>query len=138
MKHSCLSLFLMKLQGQSVKLYWKYNTATDVFTCDFCEFLWNNFFEEHLGVIVRVRLLWKKFGGKETLSIQFVTFKTVGFDVKTSFASRPSLRLIRWYNKPGDITKEFWEKAIQLHGTFHELKITNWTFKEFDFPYLFK
>ena len=26
----------------------------------------------------------------------------------------------------GDITIEFWEKAIQLHGTFHGLKITNW------------
>ena len=43
----------------------------------------------------------------------------------TSFASRTVLRLIGWYNKPGDITKEFWEKAIQFHGTFHELKITN-------------
>ena len=28
--------------------------------------------------------------------------------------------------KPGDISKEFWEKAIQFHGTFHGLKITNW------------
>ena len=43
-----------------------------------------------------------------------------------SFASRPPSRLIRWYNKPGDTTKEFWEKAIQFHGTFHGLKITNW------------
>ena len=43
-----------------------------------------------------------------------------------SFASRPVSRLIKWYNKPGDITKEFWEKAIQFHGTFHGLKITNW------------
>ena len=32
-------------------------------------------------------------------------------------------RLIRWYNKPGDITIEFWEKAIQFHGTFQGLKI---------------
>ena len=47
---------------------------------------------------------------------QFVIFKplshcfeeTIRFDVKASFASRPVLRLIRWYNKPGDITKEFW------------------------------
>ena len=67
------------------------------------------------------------------LNIQFVIFKllsycfqeTTGFDVKASFASRPVSRLIRWYNKPGDITKEFWGKAIQFHGTFHGLKITN-------------
>ena len=39
-------------------------------------------------------------------------------------------RLIRWYNKPGDITKEFWEKPIQFHGTFHGLKITNWKYKK--------
>ena len=30
----------------------------------------------------------------------------IGFDVKASFASCPMSRLIRWYNKPGDITKE--------------------------------
>ena len=35
-------------------------------------------------------------------------------------------RLIRWYNKQGDITKEFREKTIQLYETFHGLKITNW------------
>ena len=66
-------------------------------------------------------------------SPQFVIFKsinycfeeTIGFDVKASFASRPVSRLIRWYIKPGDITKEFWEKAIQFLGTFHGLKITN-------------
>ena len=66
-------------------------------------------------------------------NLQFVTFKplsycfqeTKGFNVKVSFASRSVLRLIRWCNKPGDITKEFWEKVIQLHGTFHGLKITN-------------
>ena len=42
---------------------------------------------------------------------QFVVFKplsycfeeTIGFHVKASFASRPVSRLIRWYNKPGDI-----------------------------------
>ena len=47
---------------------------------------------------------------------QFVIFKplsycfeeTIGFDVNVSFASRPVSRLIKWYNKPGDITKEFW------------------------------
>ena len=48
--------------------------------------------------------------------IQFAIFKllnncfekTIGFDVKASFESRPLSRLIRWYNKSGDITKEFW------------------------------
>ena len=35
----------------------------------------------------------------------------------------PVSRIIRWYNKPGDITKEFWEKAIQFHGTFQRLKL---------------
>ena len=65
---------------------------------------------------------------------QFVIFKplsyrfeeTIGFNVKVSFACLPVLRLIRWYNKPGDITKEFWKKAIQFNETFHGLKITNW------------
>ena len=28
--------------------------------------------------------------------------------------------------KPGDTMKEFQLKAIQIHGTFHGLKITNW------------
>ena len=66
-------------------------------------------------------------------SAQFVIFKplrycfeeTIGFDVKTSFSSRPVPRLIRWYKKPRDITKEFREKTIQFHGTFRGLKITN-------------
>ena len=49
--------------------------------------------------------------------------ETIGFEVKASFASRPVSRLIRWYNKPGDIIKEFWEETIQFHGTFHGLKI---------------
>ena len=65
---------------------------------------------------------------------QFVIFKplsycfeeTVGFVVKIWFAGRPVSHLIRWYSKPGVITKEFWEKAIQFHGTFHGLKITSW------------
>ena len=64
---------------------------------------------------------------------QFVIFKplrycfeeTIGLDVKASFPSLPVSCLIRGYNKPGDITKEFWEKAIKFHGTFHGLKITN-------------
>ena len=50
---------------------------------------------------------------------QFVVFKplrycfeeTIEFEVKVSFASHPVSRLISWYNKPGDITKEIWEKA---------------------------
>ena len=52
--------------------------------------------------------------------------KTIGFHVKVSFASRPLSHLIRWYNRPDDITKEFWEEAIQFHGTFDGLKITNY------------
>ena len=60
---------------------------------------------------------------------QFVIFKqlsycfeeTIGFDLKAYFARDPVLCLI----KPGDKTKEFYEKAIQFQGTFHGLKITN-------------
>ena len=67
------------------------------------------------------------------LHFQFVIFKplsycfeqTIGFDVKESFASRPQSRPIIWHNKPGDITKEFREKAIQFHGAFHGLKMAS-------------
>ena len=60
---------------------------------------------------------------------QFVIFETlsycfevaIAFDVEPSLARRPVSHLI----KPGDITKEFQEKAIQFHGIFHGLKITN-------------
>ena len=46
---------------------------------------------------------------------QFVIFnplsycleETIGFVLKALFASRPVSRLIRWYNKPDDITKKF-------------------------------
>ena len=49
------------------------------------------------------------------MCIQFHIFKplsycfqeTMGFDEKVSLASRPMSRLIRPYNKPGDITKEW-------------------------------
>ena len=65
------------------------------------------------------------------MSSQFVIFKqlscsfeeTIWFNVKASFASRPVSRLIRWYNKPGSITKEFWEKTIQSHGIFMDWKL---------------
>ena len=64
---------------------------------------------------------------------QFVIFnplsycfeEIIGYDLKASLASRPVSRLIRWCKKPGDITKEFWENAIQFHMSFHGLKITN-------------
>ena len=89
-----------------------------------------NEFEEHQrnALSVSVFVLWKI-----SILCQFVIFKplsycfkeTIGFDVKVWFASRPLSRLIRWYNKAGDITKKFWEKAIQFYGTFHEMKITN-------------
>ena len=44
---------------------------------------------------------------------QFVIFKllsycfeeTIGFDVKSSFTSRLVSRLVRWSNKPADLTK---------------------------------
>ena len=49
--------------------------------------------------------------------------ETIGLDVKVLYASRPLSRVIKWYNKPRNITEEFWEKAILFHGT--ELKITN-------------
>ena len=45
-----------------------------------------------------------------------------------SFANRPVSRLIRWYNKPCGITKFFFFFAIQFHGIFHGLKITNWLY----------
>ena len=65
------------------------------------------------------------------LLAQFVIFKplsycfkqTIGFDVKASFASGPLSRLIRWCNKPGDKTKEFWEKAISSTGLFMDWKL---------------
>ena len=55
----------------------------------------------------------------KTLSYCFK--ETIGFDVKVLFARHPASCLI----KPGNITKYFQEKAIQFHGTFHGLKITN-------------
>ena len=47
--------------------------------------------------------------------------RTIGFDVKASFASRPVSRLIRFYNKPGDIAKEFWE--FSSVGLFMDWKL---------------
>ena len=47
--------------------------------------------------------------------------ETIGLNVKTSFIRRLVSRVI----KPGDIRKEFYEKAIHIHGTLHGLKITN-------------
>ena len=49
------------------------------------------------------------------LKNQFVIFKLlsycfeeiIGFGIEASFESCPVLHLIRLYNKPGDITKEF-------------------------------
>ena len=42
-------------------------------------------------------------------------------DVKALFTKHPVSCLI----KPGDITKEFKEKATQFRGTFHGSRITN-------------
>ena len=64
------------------------------------------------------------------MSLQFVIFKplsyyfeeTIGFDVKASSPSCPVFGLIKWYSKPGDIAKEFREKAIQFHTTFYGME----------------
>ena len=61
---------------------------------------------------------------------QFVIFKSLSycfkekieFDVKVTFASRPVSRLIRWYNKPGDITKEFEKRLFSSTGLFMDWK----------------
>ena len=58
---------------------------------------------------------------------QFLLFKplsycfkeTIGFDVKASSASRPVSRLIRFYNKLGDITKES-ENSVPLDFSWIE------------------
>ena len=69
--------------------------------------------------------------------MQFVIFKllsycleeTIGFDVKASFVSRPVSRLIRWYNKPGDITnqvilqKNFEKRLFSSTGLFMDWKL---------------
>ena len=63
---------------------------------------------------------------------QFVFFKplsysfeeAIGFDIKASFA-RVVYYQIRWYKK------KCLEKAIQFHGTFHGIKITNWYWMDF-------
>ena len=65
----------------------------------------------------------------EKLLIQFTIFKplsysckeTIKFDVKVSFARLQVSRLI----KPGDTSKRFLQKAIQIHWTFHGFKSTN-------------
>ena len=89
-------------------------------------------------ICVRVKQIafWKKLSvWISVLSAvsQFAIFKplsfcfeeTIGFEERTSFASRRVSLLIWWYTKPGYITKELWEKVIQFHGSFHGLKITN-------------
>ena len=61
--------------------------------------------------------------GSRNLTIsfyQFVIFKllsycfeeTIRFDVKASFASHPVSRIVRWYNKPGDMKKGFEDLAV--------------------------
>ena len=77
----------------------------------------------------------KTFRKDAKILLQFIIFKllsycfkeTIRFDVQASFLSRPLSRLIRWYNKSGDITSEFWEKAFYLHGHFMDWKLqTGW------------
>ena len=61
--------------------------------------------------------------GSKNLTVffyQFVIFKplsyclkeTIGFDVKASFSSRPLSRIVKWYNKPGDIKTDFGDFAV--------------------------
>ena len=56
-----------------------------------------------------LKLCWTHFVIFKPLSYFFE--ETIVFDVKASFASRLVSRLIRWYNKPGDITKEFFSST---------------------------
>ena len=64
----------------------------------------------------------KKYLSCYILLTQFVISKplsycfgeTIRFDVKASFASCPVSRLIRWFNKPGYTTKEFWKRLFCL------------------------
>ena len=66
---------------------------------------------------------------------QFVIFKplsscfeeTIGFDIKASFASRPVSLLISWYNNQMILQKNFDKRLFSSIGTFHGLKITNWS-----------
>ena len=66
--------------------------------------------------MIEVRFGWKELQNCVLHIIQFAIFnplgycfeETIGSDVKSSFVSRPMSRLIRWYNKPADIIKEFW------------------------------
>ena len=78
----------------------------------------------------KIAIIWKNRINRTQIfkPLSYCFEETIEFDVKASFASCPLSRLIRWYNKPGDITKEFWQKAVQFHGTFHGLKITSWHF----------
>ena len=65
---------------------------------------------------IKIKYLVDFKGDFHIFSTQFVIFKplsyyfeeTIGFDVKASFIGRPMSRLIRWYNKPGDIIKKIW------------------------------
>ena len=62
---------------------------------------------------------------------QFVIFKplsycfedTIGFDVNTSFASRPVSRLISWYNNQVMWQKNFDKRLISSRGHFMDWKL---------------
>ena len=66
---------------------------------------------------------------------QFAIFKplsycfeeTIGFDIKVSFASRPVSLLISWYYNQVILQKNFDKRLFSSIGTFHGLKITNWS-----------
>ena len=75
---------------------------------------------------LRTKWLWVRISLFKS-RIQLLSYcfeEKIRFGVKASFVNRPVSCLIWWYNKPGDITKEFWEKAIQFLKTFHGF--SNW------------
>ena len=58
-KHLCQSFFFNKVAGQANNFI-KKETLAKVFSCEFCEILKNNFFEEHLWTAASetIRFMW--------------------------------------------------------------------------------
>ena len=73
-------------------------------------------------------LFWRYLNSSMT---SFLSDILLPFTNSNDFNSCTVLHLIRWYDKLGDITKGFWEKAIQFHWTFHGLKRMLNTWKVF-------
>ena len=99
-------------QAARMKLSLKKNLSTF-----YCSFSWSilfvsSFFVSLFSILIRLQeTLFSLL--RHTLvcnfkSLSYCFKETIGLGVKASFESRPVFRLIRWYNKPDDITKEFW------------------------------